>query len=529
MLKKAKLRQRKAYRGKVPDYDQVRALPSLLNLSPHEAMKNIAYLVDGAYERSAEADMVHALKLGEELRSSLAAPELAADLNYVIANAWADLFALRHRGKPSAWQWKQPELEERLLALRRAAHSPGFASLSAGRRAQILTNTGNLLNTIGRPLEAVDRFDEALRQVPGFGMAEANRATALETIARCHYDPGHRDLLLHRAWWGLMEANQAHIEPAARQHYRELADKIRAYLPEEFLARGDPAPNVSLGKTKAEQRYRRWALGERLFLNPLQAIGPVSCAARDTLGLPSFVTAVGEGPGLIGMFTQMKQEYVSARFLAWEGIVAERPHYSDRETYLIDTLDYALYGLAMEKTKAAFRMAYSILDKCALLLNHYLKLGIDERMVNLNRIWFNGGNPKSGFNTSIVDTPNLALRGLFWVARDLHDREGLRDPIDPDAQDLKSIRDHLEHKYLKVHEWLPDVSEPSGLHDQYAKSVDRESLERKTLAMLRLARSAITCVSFGIHAEEIKRAADRSQGSVTPSRFLPKVHDKWKR
>lgn len=494
-------------------------------------MAMAAHLVDGACDRASVADLQHAIKLIDELQKSPVEPAHTAELHYYAANAWAGLRALRHRGQSTDWQWKQPEMEQELLALRRAAHSDGFALLQRGRRAQILTNTANLLNTIGRSLEAITIYDEVMRHFPGFGMAMANRGLALKTLAQSHYDRGQAFLLLHRAWHDLKRAPAKQLEPGAESFFKTHAEQIEAWLPSDFLARQDPTPRVSLGKSPRERRYREWALRERLFLNPLISLGSVSCAARDTLNLPGIVTAIGEGPGLLGMFTQIKQEFVSARFLAWESLSAKRPHFSDRETYLVDTLDYAVYGLAAEKLKLAFRMAYSILDKCAFLLNKYLGFGIDDRMVNLNRVWFTAGDPKKPLNPAIVDTSNWPLRGLFWLSRDLHDKDELRDPIAPDAQDLKAIRDHLEHKYLKVHDLVipAEGDDSQGTRDQYAKSVGRQSLESKTLALLRLARAAITYLSLGIHAEERRRASNRPENAIVPPMFLPKVEDAWKR
>lgn len=494
-------------------------------------MAMAAHLVDGACDRASIADLQHAIKLIDELLGSPVEPAHTAELHYYAANAWAGLRTLRHRGQSTEWQWKLPEMEHELLALRRAAHSDGFASLQRGRRAQILTNAANLLNTIGRSLEAITVYDEAMRHFPNFGMAMANRGLALKRLAQSHYDQRQAFLILHRAWHDLRRAPAKHLEPGAESFFKAHAVQIETWLPSDFLSRQDPNPRVTLGKPPRERRYREWALRERLFLNPLISLGTVSCAARDTLNLPSIVTAIGEGPGLLGMFTQIKQEFVSARYLAWEALTAERSHFSDRETHLVDTLDYAVYGLALEKLKVAFRMAYSILDKCAFLLNKYMSLAVDDRMVNLNRVWFTSGDPAKPLNPSIVDTSNWPFRGLFWLSRDLHDKDQLRDPIEPDAKDLKAIRDHLEHKYLKVHDLVvPKVGDPShGMRDQYAKSVGREEFERKTLRLLQLARSAITYLSLGIHAEEQRRASNRPANAIVPPMFLPKVEDNWKK
>ena len=118
---------------------------------------------------------------------------------------------------------------------------------------------------------------------------------------------------------------------------------------------------------------------------------------------------------------QIKQEFVSARFLLWEDLTASRSHFSDRDVSLADTLDYPAYGPAVEQTRCAFRMAYAVLDKCAFVLNKYLSLGLPDNGVSLNRVWLKNGDRNAGMNPAVVDLDNWSLRGLYWLARDLYE------------------------------------------------------------------------------------------------------------
>ena len=95
-------------------------------------------------------------------------------------------------------------------------------------------------------------------------------------------------------------------------------------------------------------------------------------------------TKVKEPPTLVGFFNQLKQEYASARWLLYEGSQTDTVHFSDREVVLYNTLDYSCHALAVEKTKIAFRMAYSMFDKLVLFLNEYLHLGIKDYDVGGN-------------------------------------------------------------------------------------------------------------------------------------------------
>ena len=118
-------------------------------------------------------------------------------------------------------------------------------------------------------------------------------------------------------------------------------------------------------------------------------------AADDELPLPDFVTKIREPPSLIGFFNQIKQEYASARWSLYSGTnSSRRPHFSDRDVTLTNTLDYPAYGLAVEQVRTAYRVAYSLFDKTAFFINHYFSLGIPEKQVSFSRVWKDKPGPK---------------------------------------------------------------------------------------------------------------------------------------
>ena len=63
----------------------------------------------------------------------------------------------------------------------------------------------------------------------------------------------------------------------------------------------------------------------------------------------------------------------------------------------------------------------------------------------------------------------------------------------PEAQALYSIRNHLEHSYLKVHEMLLPKSgkalQADVFTDKLAYSIERSDLNAKTLQLYRMARA----------------------------------------
>jgi hypothetical protein len=87
------------------------------------------------------------------------------------------------------------------------------------------------------------------------------------------------------------------------------------------------------------------------------------------------------------------------------------------------------------------------------------------------------------------------------------------------------IRNHLEHKYLKVRDRDPLYSSPGPdvYDDRLALSVERHDLEAKALRILKLARAAMIHLCLAMYREEnIRRKDDKSFA-------IPMTLPTWKR
>lgn len=123
--------------------------------------------------------------------------------------------------------------------------------------------------------------------------------------------------------------------------------------------------------------------------------------------------------------------------------------------------------------------------------------------------------------------PNLPLRGLYWISRDL-DAQGNRQ-LRTEADELRLMRNHLEHKYLKVHEpeWMLAKGDPLRT-DTLAYSIDRSVVELRALRLASIARAALLYPGFAVHIEEEYRRARRGNKTV-PGTLLEIYDDEWKR
>jgi len=108
-----------------------------------------------------------------------------------------------------------------------------------------------------------------------------------------------------------------------------------------------------------------------------------------------------------------------------------------------------------------------------------------------------------------------SLRALFWLNKDLADSRGRNEHLsvlEPDAQQIAEIRNHLEHSYLKVHSssnlWVPEVEHVPP--DPFAYRTTEDDLRAKTLRVLKMVRALSLqirrerCVVFSLTLKQVE-------------------------
>jgi len=512
------------------------------DLANHDALNLLGMLVNAADDTRCAEKVARALNWCDQLNSREWSGSEAVRLHYNWANAWA---ARRHilmdDESGSFWEWNHPELGQELFHLRMATKGPEFDSSENYQKCQIYVNTANALNTLGRPVQALEYWNQALQIIPNYGMALGNLGRGLMSYARQLYDDGHATVLMKFAYDGFISAISpiAYYEgtgyEAAKAGMGEEANNIANHIDLAVVDSTLDLHNHSLGESKEEQEYRSWCLTQGLFLNPLNDLGAYPIAARDIFGLPSITVSIKEPPVLYGFFNQMEQEYVSARYIYYEGICSDDVHFSDKDVALVNTLDYPAYSLAVERVKVAFRLLYSIFDKLAYFINSYWQLGMPEKQINFHSVWVQKDKKgKISLRDQFDGYKNLPMRGLYWLSKDILNNDNLlKDSLDPDAQALREMRNHLEHKYFKVHDsiWSAERfdSEPfASFKDTLAYSIGRGALETRTLRLLKLVREGLIYLSLAVHREEYLRKEKQEDSMALPMQ-LQSWDDDWKR
>jgi hypothetical protein len=506
----------------------------LFELSVEDALERIGVLTDLLFDAREIEPLRYLIGLSKSFKKEkeLSEKQLVV-LNYFIANMWSNIRVLS-KDESEQWEWEQEEIEKEIIFLRRAMDRKGFDKTHEFRQCQILTNLGNNFSHVGRFVGALEYWNKALEINNSFAMAIGNKGYGLIKYAQSLYDDGHATVFFQYAYTQLKKAIESQdIHENAKKGFQKSINWLESILSEECLKEEFELEDYSLGDSEEEINYREWCLEKRLFLNPLNDLGAFSIAGQDILNLPNIVTGIDEGPYYLGFFNQMKQEYVSARYLYYEGIKAEETHFSDKDVFLYDTLDYPEYSIGVEKIKAAYRMVYSLFDKIAYFLTEYFDLDIKTK-VYFRNLWYWNEDYNNDLKEEFKKKTNWPLRGLFWLSKDLLSEEGFEEAIDPEARKIATIRNHLEHKYLKMHVelWRGETSKEKdyslNLKDSLAYSLYRKVFESKTLKLIKLARAALIYLSLAVHREEQVRGEERDNDEIVAPAFLDEFDDKWK-
>ena len=291
----------------------------------------------------------------------------------------------------------------------------------------LLVNYGNLLSQTGRIIKSIEIL-RAYSHVD-FPMLLGNLGLKYMDYANFDYDGGHQTITCYHAYHLLKRAilsKETYLErdevfPAFEMRAKHLINILGMdYLEQKYTMNDFLRSSQSMGRK--EKAYKKWCAKNTLSLNTLNDVFTSYEVGYDPIHLPSIVEKVSAGiiPHYHGLFNQIKQEYVSARYLAYDGLTNRNTHFSDKGVYLVNTLDYPVYGLSIEKIKAAYRSVYSVFDKVSYFLNQYFEIGINKREIDFNRLW----SPKASDKKTIFDfiNTNYPLLGLWWLYKDIKNK-----------------------------------------------------------------------------------------------------------
>ena len=448
----------------------------------------------------------------EYVHHSDASLSLDPSTYYNLGNGYTALAHIELRRRGSYWDWFHNESHRQAKML--------YAEVVEQRgdleMPQLYVNFGNALDRVGRRIEALYMYEQALAIKSDHPMALGNKAIALKEIAPL-LEGYRRDALVDAA--DLLEAAlkgdlSQSAGPGAEPSFRStLARTLREI---ESLPIEHPHEDVLFGDLSPEvQRYIEFCQNERLFLTYQVHDEAGTSVWKDTLYIGVLDPTKGEQrfPGLATVFNQIKEDYAVARLLAFQSLGrTDNLSQVSRLTSLVQLSDGTAFNLYGGFMKASFARAFDLLDKIAFFLNRYLGLGLSPTGIYFRTFWnLAKRREQLRVHHDLLRRSNPGIVGLVDISRDLET---------PLYQKIVDYRRAQTHRCLVLTRGQASpVGQGPGVEFE-----DWNVFAKETLRLLRLAKAAIFSLATVVRFEEYERVLEAGDGIIRTG-FYPTDQD----
>ena len=341
-----------------------------------------------------------------------------------------------------------------------------------------LTNLGNLYDEAGRPLEALTAYERALAMDPDFGMALGNKALAIQKLASVTKYPVTHLIQAHQLYQAAIAQTDSVAEAGldgSLDSFRRHDDEIVRYL--TSIGRQDlldqdlrHEPYDDSGFSEFVRFYTRFCLEHGLYLNTHLADGAAEASVGDEI-VPTLVTRIDDSDDrryvedIMFRFNEILESYMAARMaLVQSQYVCQDFSAVSRQTTLVNLQDGSASNIYVGHLKMAYKEAFGALDKIAILISHYLGLGLPEQLCYYGTVWYEqdpegklGDPPVPALG---VKSAGYRLFGLYLLCKDLCGSE------------YSNIRNALTHRYLRVYTADPRPKGSYLFEDLTATAID---------------------------------------------------------
>lgn len=453
----------------------------LIKFKGHKNIKFVLIRMLISHSQITRDEMVgkFAISLFERFKNKAPVDEM---LYYDVANGYQTLYEIAVERASSAAYTEESILKNAIKYYNKA-----------GNHAVVKTNMGNLFDYIGRPVEAIRLYDEALKIDSGFGMAMGNKALTLEHLASV---TGYQNVYAIKAYQlyrmalehesSLLEIGGEEAIKLFEGYAKRIYSAFKSEGNEDLLTQDLTHPEEENAQSSEFVKiYTDFCYTNELYLNLHLSDEYAPASVGDSL-FPTIRTNkdIDERKyvdDIAFRFNEISESFMSARL----SLVQSQVRTNDfdlisQQTSPINNLDSSVSNIYVGYLKMAFKEAYNVLDKIAVLTNHYLQLGNKENEIYFSNVWFVGGDSENGLNQKIVEERYLV--GLYLLSQELKNSKQI------------NLRNALTHRYTRIY------MESAGTKGSYTF----DELTESTIELLYLVKCAITYLSTFITRKEIQ-------------------------
>ncbi|MCA6061685.1 hypothetical protein HUF18_18030 [Thalassolituus sp. ST750PaO-4] len=301
-----------------------------------------------------------------------------------------------------------------------------------------------------------------------------------------------------------------------------------------------------------EADFKRWCGSNKLFLNPLNSLNNSPEFFYDFIPFPSVRIGIDDSVKMNisdeliyhYAFDEIITSFIYARNLLFSAIYQlEDPlKFTFQDLEQTDCLDGSILDKSSEDLKSSYRIAFSILDKIAYLLHRYYDIFdlSKDQDADFKKIFIKE-KKESQYTNNKIDSENIFLAALFNILRDLRDVQRLKEEspskwLDPESETIVEIRNHIEHRSIKVIDDIftscfpapsnsnesPDKQERHIIkRKNHSLEINRSTLEKKSVQLLKLVRNSIIYLNLAIGLTE-KKNQEKKPNSISIKNSVPK-------
>ena len=455
------------------------------------------------------------LKSEKIIKDGITAAELALEkakdgkvqayLHYCLANGYTDLFELTER-IATAVDRNIPQSENLWKAKRHLMKATSVEDIGdTGLIAQLLVNLGNCLDTLGRSIEAIETYDEAIDINKNFSMAIANKAKALRAFAEI--SDKYRAAIYVEVYQDIKSViDNPDLVEVGGQSAKQAFERELQYIESRFQDKSLLKKKLKHQRYKTddlsdfEKFYLELCQKEKLFLNFHIHQDHCEAAIEDPIFI-RLITKVDDDDTFYKFakyLNQIKEDFAVARLLLVQSQYRQDDfnRISERTSFVY-ALDYSQFNIYTGLLKSSFKEAFNILDKVAVFVNDYYQLGFREEDIYFNSIrgigrgasiWQDNGVIRK----EILNSENISLYALYDIYRDFQSGEHQR---------IQDIRNALTHRRLVIYD--------SGITDWDSKldkhNIGYNTILIETIQLMKLVKAAIIYLVNFVNVEEGKK------------------------